>query len=361
MEQQGWGDRFLGAALEPHLWRDLLDDMARATGSSHGQLIGFGPAGAAFNWVSGIDEDLLQSSGAMTLNTPDRNFRMAADRLRDASPIRHEAHYDLVRDTLRDDDYLDMCADLDIGNGCQARLLAEGDGMIGLAVLRSEREGRSTREQQAAFAGFAAQAQVAVRMQRAIEQQGFALLSDTLGAMDQACWLLDETGRVGGMTPRAEQLLSSSRLVLEDGFLASRRADETRRIVRALRAALAEGGLPADPIAMPDEEDGLAMMLELFPLPRRPWALPFAPRAIITARVGALADRHGQALVRAFRLTRAEADIVLRIAGGASRRDVAAARGVSAETLKAQLRSIYDKTGCNRESQLVRVVNLISG
>lgn len=361
MEQQGWGNRFLGAALEPHLWRDLLGDMARATGSSHGQLIGFGPGATAFNWVSGIDDDLLQSSGAMALNTPDRNFRMAADRLRDASPIRHEAHYDLVRETLRDDDYLDMCADLDIGNGCQARLLADGDGMIGLAVLRSERDGRSTREQQAAFAGFATQAQVAVRMQRAIEQQGFALLSDTLGAMDQACWLVDESGRVGGMTPRAEQLLSSTRLVLEDGFLASRRADETRRIVTALRAVLAPSGLPADPIAMPDEEDGLAMMLELFPLPRRPWGLSFAPRAIITARVGALADRHGQALMRAFRLTRAEADIALRIAGGASRREIAAARGVSLETLKAQLRSVYDKTGCNRESQLVRVVNLISG
>lgn len=101
-------------------------------------------------------------------------------------------------------------------------------------------------------------------------------------------------------------------------------------------------------------------MLECYPLPRRPWALPFAPRAIMIARVGAPTDRHVQLLMRTFGLTPAEADIAIRLAAGQSRADIAAARGVSAETLKVQLRSIYDKTGCRRESQLVRIVGLIS-
>ena len=65
-------------------------------------------------------------------------------------------------------------------------------------------------------------------------------------------------------------------------------------------------------------------------------------------------------LVRAFRLTPAEADIAVRLAGGQSRKEIAAARGVTIETLKVQLRSIYDKTGCGRESQLVRLVGLLS-
>ena len=50
----------------------------------------------------------------------------------------------------------------------------------------------------------------------------------------------------------------------------------------------------------------------------------------------------------------------MRIASGQSRQQVAAARMVSAETLKVQLRSIYDKTGCGREAQLVRLVGLLT-
>lgn len=356
-----WTDRFLGAALDPSSWRDVLGEMADATGSSHGQLIGLGPGATAFNWISGIDDDVIESSGSAHLNTPDLNFRIAADMLRDAPPIIYEAHYDRARRTLRGDDYLDMCADLDIGHGCQTRLTADDGGMIGLALLRGERDGRSTPDQRAIFAALAVQARAAVRMQRAIEQQGFALLSGTFDAMGKACWLMDGAGRVGGMTPAADQLLSTTRLRLKDGWLATDRAEESRRIAGALRSVLASPHLPADPIALPDDRGGVAMMLEIFPLPRCPWDLSFAPRVVVTARVGALTDRHAQALARTFRLTPAEADIALRIAGGASRRDIAAARGVSVETLKAQIRSVYDKVGCNRESQLVRIVNLLGG
>jgi DNA-binding CsgD family transcriptional regulator len=356
-----WADRFMGAALEPHLWRDVLGEMADATGSAHGQLIGFGPGAAAFNWISGIDEDVLASTGAMDLNTPDLNFRIAADIMRDAPPIIHEAHYDMVRDTLRAEDYLDICSDLDIAHGCHTRLLADDRSMIGLALLRGERDGRSSVEQRETFAQLAAHAGAAVRMQRAIEQQGFALLTGTFEVMDKACWLVDGTGRVGSMTPRAEQLLAETRLLLKDGWLASTRGDETRRIMRALRAIFSPPGLPADPVPLADEEGGVAMLLEIFALPHRPWDLPFAPRAVIVARVGAPTDRQARALIGAFRLTPAEADIALRIASGATRPAIAAARGVSIDTLKAQIRSLYGKTGCNRESQLVRIVNLSGG
>lgn len=356
-----WADRFIGAALEPHLWRDVLGAMADATGSAHGQLIGFGPGAAAFNWVSGVDEDILVSAGAMDLVTPDVNFRVAADRIGNGSPIVHEAQYDDARGMLRTGDYLDMCSDLDIPHGCQTRLLTDKDSMIGLALLRRETDGRSSSEQRDLFARLATHAGVAVRMQRAIEQQGFALLAGTFEAMGKACWLVDGVGRVGGMTPAADRLLADTRLTLREGRLASMRGDETRRIARALHAVLASPAQLSDPVPLPDDEGGVAMLLEVFPLPRRAWDLPFAPRAIITARMGALTDRQAGALIGAFRLTRAEADIALRIASGATRPAIAAARGVSAETLKAQIRSLYEKTGCNRESQLVRIVTLLGG
>lgn len=360
MVMQGWADRFMAAALEPHLWRDVLGEMADATGSAHGQLIGFGPGAAAFNWVSGVDENQLVSAGAMELVAADVNFRVAADSVGTVSPIIHEAHYDDVRDTLRGDDYLDMCSDFDIPHGCQTRLLVDKDSMIGLALLRGEGDGRTSIEQRDAFAQLATHAGMAVRMQRAIEQQGFALLAGTFEAMGKACWLVDGTGRVGGMTPAADQLLADARVMLRDGQLATLRGDETRRIARAVQGVLMSPAQLSDPVPLSDDEGGVAMLLEVFPLPRRVWDLPFVPRAIITARMGALNDRQARALIGAFRLTRAEADIALRIASGATRPAIAVARGVSAETLKTQIRSLYEKIGCNRESQLVRIVTLLS-
>lgn len=162
------------------------------------------------------------------------------------------------------------------------------------------------------------------------------------------------------MTPRADALLATSRIRVRDGWLASERPDESRAIARAVRAVIDPPGRAADPFALRDDSGGVGIMLECYPLPSRPWALPFAPRAIMIARVGAPTDRHVQLLMRTFGLTPAEADIAIRLAAGQSRADIAAARGVSAETLKVQLRSIYDKTGCRRESQLVRIVGLIS-
>jgi len=355
-----WADLFLSAALEPQLWDAALRAMAQATGSRHGQLIGFGPGAAAFNWISDVAPDIVDRSSMIDGAATDLNFRVAADLLPGRPTVVHEAHYDIARQALRADDYLDLCSDYDIFHGCQTRLVADDNMMIGFALLRSEADGRTSVEQRNLFAELANHARHAVRLQRAIEQQGFGLLAGTFETMDRACWLLDATGRVGGMTPRADALLSASRLRVVDGWLQSDRSDETRAILRSVRAVVDVPAREADPVALADADGGVGIMLEFFPLPARPWALPFAPRAIIVARVGAPTERHVRLLMRTFRLTPAEADIAIHLAAGLSRADIAARRGVSAETLKAQLRSIYDKTGCSRESQLVRIVGMMS-
>nr|WP_256869317.1 helix-turn-helix transcriptional regulator [Sphingobium lactosutens] len=361
MKTDAWADMFLSAALEPHLWGDAIQAMARATGSRHGQMIGFGPRAVSFNWISDIEESLVvKRTACIDQGAPDLNFRIAADMLPGRPDIVHEAHYDIARQNLRADDYLDLCSDLDIFDGCHSWLACDRMSMIGLALLRNSKDGRTDEEERDLFAAIAGQARMAVRLQKAIEEQGFALLSGTFESMDRACWLLDGTGRIGGMTPRAEALLSSSRIRIIDGWLASDRMAESRAILRSVRNVIERPDQPADPVPLADEGGGVAIMMEFHPLPARPWSLPFAPRAIAIARVGAPTDRHVQLLMRSFRLTPAEADIAIRLASGQARAEIAVARGVSVETLKVQLRSVYEKTGCNRESQLVRLVGLLS-
>ena len=42
----------MGAALEPHLWDAAIRAMAQATGSRHGQMIGFGPGAVSYTHLT---------------------------------------------------------------------------------------------------------------------------------------------------------------------------------------------------------------------------------------------------------------------------------------------------------------------
>jgi DNA-binding CsgD family transcriptional regulator len=79
-------------------------------------------------------------------------------------------------------------------------------------------------------------------------------------------------------------------------------------------------------------------------------------RALVTiARPRADARRIAERMRRLYGLTDAEARVVAALALGGSVDEVAAAHGVRASTVRAQVRSIFDKTGVNRQTDLVRL------
>lgn len=57
-----------------------------------------------------------------------------------------------------------------------------------------------------------------------------------------------------------------------------------------------------------------------------------------------------------YRLSAAESALAIALAEGQSLRDIAEARRVSVNTLRVQLQAIFAKTGCHRQSDLVRLV-----
>jgi DNA-binding CsgD family transcriptional regulator len=58
-----------------------------------------------------------------------------------------------------------------------------------------------------------------------------------------------------------------------------------------------------------------------------------------------------------FDLTPAEAAVAVAAANGLSRTAIAAARGVSSDTVNDQFKSIFRKLGINRQPELVAIVN----
>ncbi|QQV76333.1 helix-turn-helix transcriptional regulator [Sphingomonas aliaeris] len=347
-----WGARFQQAAIEPCEWLPALQEMADATGSARGQLIGVGGTSAIpFNWANGFSEtdtiEFLRMGGA----SPSINYRIAANREAAPSSIVHEPDYRRAIGRLSNDTYVDYCRDAEIPHGCQTALIAEDRALVGLAVLRTERDGLTTQAQRDEFARASAGARAAVRLQRAIEHQGIELVRNTLEAMAANCFLIDGFGHIGAMTPGAEQAVAAGQYVrIVDGSLNGTTPATIRRIGQALHTVLTDRTPTRVPL-------GEGRRLDMFALARRDWVLSFCPQAIVILRdtradIAAEVD----SVTQEFGLSPAEAQVAGMLIAGMEREAIAAGRGVTPETLKSQIKAIYQKTGCGREADLIALV-----
>jgi len=95
-------------------------------------------------------------------------------------------------------------------------------------------------------------------------------------------------------------------------------------------------------------------------LPRREWSFGFEPRTLVTLKAprDMHADRRG-ALAELFELTEAEGDVAVQLAMGLSRKDIAARRQSSPETVATQIKTIFRKAGVRREGEFVSLAKNI--
>jgi DNA-binding CsgD family transcriptional regulator len=358
-----WDDVFMNAALEPERWIGALDAMATGTGAAHGQLIGIGGArDLPFNLVTNAEgwpfQELIDAGGYR----PEANYRIAANdqhvRQGHYDPVLHEAHYDAVMPELSSAIYRDFCETIDIPHGCQTNLVVDGVGLIGLATLRKRREGRTTPAQRRTFAQAAAAARRAVRLQERLEGQQAQLLAGAFEALALTAFIVDARGRLVALTQAAQARLSGGDVTLREGMLDA--PGTPWPLSRAVAALIAEDG-PAHVQWRVEPADGrLPLFMEGFRLPARAWSLGRLPHAILVVRQPQR-DRAGVTafLTAIYRLTSAEADIAIRLFEGKSRGEIAGERGVTGETLRGQIKSLYAKVGVDGEAALVRVLAAI--
>jgi len=350
-------EAFLTAAVEPEGWLRALALLAEATGSDRAQIVGYGPGyGPEFNWVNDVPPGMLEAFGAVPDGaSPRGNFRIAANLVAPA-PVLHEAHYDAVRPTLASAAYTDLCHDWHIPYGCQANIHTGPDGLLGLALLRSTANGRTTPEQRALFDTVRGDVAAAARLQMTLEGQGHRLLAGTFEAMDIAAFVLDRRMRVRAMSAPAERLLHGGALRLAGGELLLPGA-----AARALAQAFAgvATGTPAREILTP----ALRVKLHRLPASDAPMhgAMGFAPYAILVAEPLARAPDPATALRTRYRLTATETEIALLLRAGKAREEICARRGITRETLRSHLRAIFAKLGVRRETEAIHVLLAVTG
>lgn len=186
------------------------------------------------------------------------------------------------------------------------------------------------------------------------------------GAVNQlsvASIILDEQGCLLSANPVAQALLDQDAgLGLRDGHLHVAGRDINRELQLALNAVIkaqqqGETALVrALRVPRPGGRSDLGLVIR--PVSNNAWregqSSPSA--AVFISDPDLQESTSGKILEKLFALTPAEANLATLLARGLSLAEVASAQDISQHTARAQLKSIFAKTGVSRQAELVRLV-----
>lgn len=231
----------LNAPFEDRGWERAVDSIARVTGSSGAHLLGMGgPLLMPLNVVVGNYAGYEAYFANPELHGR-CNWRVGSTTVPMA--IQHEADYAAYRRTYDTSDYDDGVSDLDIPFGCQSALLIDCNSMLGLAILRSLRDGPCGADTLRDFAMLRYQLARAVRVQMAMDGEAAEVMVGDMGGLSSATILLDRHGSLCALTETAEQLLDATGPLRLDGLAVRLRcADEDRHFQQALARLLKSDG-----------------------------------------------------------------------------------------------------------------------
>lgn len=355
-------DAFANAALDESGWHQALKELADICGSRSGELIGIGPDGSLpFNIVTELDPDCLDEFADLDGGNPDLNPRVRAGVQAPVLEVLAE-HEFVTPEERRSNPFYDLYQRYDIPHICLASLVKEPGLLVGLAVMRSGKQGEIDGQQRELFTAIAPHVRTAVRIQLVLEKRGASIISGALEGMDMCAFVCDRHGNVRTMTPAAETLLSRGNLLTcrHDQLRTVPAVDSTSFDNAIHRIQQASAGSPGPQLCSVVVKDSQQhpCVIDVIGLPRRDYAFGFAPRMLVVVR-----DKHAAAgnlaplLQAAYQLTKAETDVALRIASGVTLVQVAQDRNTSLETVRAQLRTIFLKMGVHRQSELVAHIN----
>lgn len=193
-----------------------------------------------------------------------------------------------------------------------------------------------------------------------------ATFERTLSAMTSAVLLVDE--RLGIVHANA-----AAETMLEKGSPAAARGGYLSVAGQAAQAALAsavqlsagtEDALGRRGLGVPlRDRDGAPYVAHVLPLARgavRPNLMPRAVAAVFFASADAPARLPGDALVLLYDLTPAEVRIFELIVAGSQPAEIAQSLGVKPSTVRTHLLRVFEKTGCKRQADLVRLASSLA-
>lgn len=353
-------DAFHAAALDGSRWYGALDQLAKATGSENGQLIGIGPNwNLSLNILTNMDPAFSKEFEEIGGADPRINPRVKAGLEAPLLEARAESDFITPDEYARNLHYQEFACPRNVPYICLATLDRTRDSLIGLAVVRTHRQGHISPSEKQVFASIAPHVRAAVRTHLALQGNADALLAGTLEALSIAAFVCDGTGVVRKLTPTAERLVSSKRgLQLKQGRLTTSTPFDAKALSDALSAAMLDRGKVGAPFARTvvvrkSEQDFDPLVLDVIGLASRQFELAFTPRVLIVVRGVDSDDRRAAILQTVYGTTSAETDIALQLSAGRTPEAIAEKRGVSVGTVRAQIKALLAKAGVSRQVELL--------
>jgi DNA-binding CsgD family transcriptional regulator len=193
-------------------------------------------------------------------------------------------------------------------------------------------------------------------------------LGRSLDALGTAAFVLAPNGRLSHANHLGDEMLRSADVIAlkRDRTLAARDAAELAALDTAIRTAAMSGDGIGAPLRLHSRKDGATYLAWVFAMrePADP-SIRANPLRLLDAldREGAIlllvtrTDRTAKVsadLLRpAFGLSVSEALLAEALVAGSTLAEYGAEKGLSRNTLRNQLASIFDKTGTNRQAELV--------
>lgn len=196
---------------------------------------------------------------------------------------------------------------------------------------------------------------------RALES---GMLSAAFDLLTIGIILVDDKARIIHANAAGNRLLEERSAVRRDGDQLSCRDPKTaNELVLAIQNA-ASGNtaeFPKSGIALPiSKADGSDMAAWILPLDRglrNQFAVSFsASVAVFLRQLGDMSPFPGELFVKRFGISPAECRVLMMLTQGMTVREAASALGISEPTAKTHLQKLFQKTGTDRQPDLMRLV-----
>ena len=282
----------LNAPFEGQGWRRAVEMISSACHSSAANLVGFGgPLGISLNLFTGRESD--RAAGYFSRPELWGRCNWRVNSVGAPMTVQHEAHYAAYRDREETSEYDDAVSDLDMPFGCQSPLIADSRSFLGLALLRSRRDGSCDAITVERFSKLIRHLNRAIRVELALEGEAAELMVGETGGLTTATVLLDRYGCVSALTPAAESLAEENGAFRLCGLTFQLRDAAANRLMENAMRTLLSGGSAAEGQVIEVRAGRTAAapkgrwIASVVRLPRREHGLGFDPHLAVTFKEAA--------------------------------------------------------------------------
>jgi DNA-binding CsgD family transcriptional regulator len=240
-------------------------------------------------------------------------------------------------------------------------ILAKASGSsLSTSIIRRIDQGPYTRSELESINALAAQLKVVGNLAMRIGISSAQRIADAFAAEGEPLALLGNDGRIIHFSRSFEDLTRNG-LTIENRRLGSWHPDANRNMAAAVRHALDyDGNLRKPPatVVLPRRNGLRPLIASVIPVVGMANDILHLVSAIVSV-TDLEAEAVGPstlAMREAFGLTQSEARLAHDIAVGKTLPEIATVSGVSKETLRSRLKSIFDKTGTARQAELATLL-----